>query len=75
MTATDEAVARALAETRRIDLILLCPSPVEAANFALAHGRTTLYQRLRGGELPPWLRRVTLPPNLADAFELFEVIR
>ena len=75
MTATDEAVARALAETRRIDLILLCPSPVEAANFALAHARTTLYQRLRGGETPPWLRRVTLPPNLADAFELFEVTR
>ncbi|MFQ5955104.1 MAG: hypothetical protein ACE5JZ_08590 [Kiloniellales bacterium] len=75
MTATDEAVARGLAESRRFDLVLTCRSPVEAAAFAADHGRPTLYQRLRAGEHPPWLRQVALPPHLADRFALFEVIR
>jgi len=75
MTASDPAEAHRLAETRRIDLVLLCPSPAEAAHFGGDGGGRTLYRRLRAGRPPPWLRPVALPPELAISFSLFEVAR
>ena len=60
-----------LVRERRIDLILLCR---HAGGGAYRRdGGGSLYQRLKEGDPPRWLRPVALPGNLDRAFRLFEV--
>jgi hypothetical protein len=71
LTAASDEDAWRLRE-RGINVILLCPASIEAQLY-LQTGASTLYQRLCNGHLPPWCREVTLPPELAESFRLFEV--
>ncbi|MDJ0935428.1 MAG: hypothetical protein QNI93_08525 [Kiloniellales bacterium] len=77
MTAGDPEAARQILEARGIDLVLLCPQPVEEMFFAPRPGAAgqgqTLYTRLLTGRPPAWLRPVALPPELAARFKLFAV--
>ncbi|MBT6221326.1 MAG: hypothetical protein HOJ67_08425 [Rhodospirillaceae bacterium] len=71
---TDEAAHR-LIETRKIDLILVCPG---ALNFGAYRGRATdetFYGRVITGEAPDWLRRVKVPKEKSGRYELYEVQR
>ena len=77
LTAGEPEAARQILEARGIDLVLLCPQPVEEMFFSLRPGRAargrTLYARLLTGRTPGWLHPVTLPPDLAARFKLFAV--
>ena len=75
LTATDDSLSRSLVDRRGVDLILLCPNRDEKVFFATTSGDATLYRRLIDGRIPAWLRAVELPPELAPAFRLYEVIR
>ena len=77
MTAGEPEAARQILEARGIDLVLLCPQPVEELFFSprpggAARGRT-LYARLLTDRPPAWLHPVALPPDLAAHFKLFAV--
>ncbi len=75
LTALDPEAARAEVARHHIDWILLCPSAAEQRQFAHARDDPrTLYRRLVDGAPPPWLRRVPLPPELADEISLFAVV-
>jgi hypothetical protein len=75
LTALDPEAARAEVARHHIDWILLCPSTAEQRQFAHARDDPrTLYRRLVDGAPPPWLRKLPLPPELADAVSLFTVI-
>jgi hypothetical protein len=75
LTALDPAAARADIARHHIDWILFCPSTAEQRQFAEARDDPrTLYRRLVDGAPPPWLRRVALPPELADEVSLFTVV-
>jgi hypothetical protein len=71
----DLAEARALAEQRRVDLILLCQSSAERAFYAAAEGEENLYALLDRGTPPGWLSAVELPPTLRDTARLYQVVR
>ena len=77
LTAGAPEAARQIMGARGIDLVLLCPQPVEEMFFTPRPGEAargqTLYARLLTGRPPPWLRPVTLPPELAARFKLFAV--
>lgn len=73
LTASDEGVARDIAERRRVHLILICPAGVERTYYKNETGGQTLHYRLSGGETPPWLKEILLPDELATDFKLFEV--
>ena len=76
LTAADPAAARADLERHGVGWILLCPNPVERRAFAgAAPAGANLYDALLGGDLPAWLRRVPLPPELANDVRLFAVVR
>ncbi len=71
--AKDDAVARDIIERRGIDMIVICP-PVGndgASPKSLESG--ALYQRLRDGKTPVWLKqREAAAP--AVAFQIYEVV-
>lgn len=80
LSTTDAATAKAVADDRMADLLLLCPNASEAA-FAAQRGaaasasgksRPTLYKRLIAGEKPAWLAPVTLPTGLGG-FRLYAI--
>ena len=77
MTATEPQAARQILGARGVDLILLCPTPVERTFFAPRPGEAaegpTIYARLSSEAPPPWLRPVALPPELAAHFKLFAI--
>jgi hypothetical protein len=62
--------AKALAQRRRIDLVLICPADPEASNYR-THGG--LLVRLEAGQPPSWLRGVPLPADLGQKFILYQV--
>jgi hypothetical protein len=74
MTALTDEAAYALVKKRNINLIILCISSNEAEIFTRADGQSTLYQRLRQGQVPAWLKGLPLPPELASSFRIFEVL-
>jgi hypothetical protein len=71
MTATEEEEARAILERRRVDLLLICDSPVTANFYRTDHGKPTFWQRLAGREAPDWLISVPLPEELDGDFRLY----
>lgn len=76
MLATDDdGAARALAERRGIDLVLLCGTPAEQAFYAAADGKENLYSRLAAGSPPDWLAEVALPAPLRGSAQLYATLR
>jgi hypothetical protein len=74
LNATDDALARKLAEEREVDLILLCPAREDGFFLpTTASGDTTLYGRLLAGQPPSWIVAVPLPGSLEGA-HLFELV-
>jgi hypothetical protein len=71
---TDAIAIREIIGKRRIDLILLCRGGADDAYFQINKGDAVFYRRLSRGDLPQWLRGVTLPADLKSRFELFEVL-
>ncbi|MGH6942749.1 MAG: hypothetical protein ACREH6_00820, partial [Geminicoccaceae bacterium] len=75
LTARDDRTARAILADHRVDWILLCPSPVERSVFEPEDGgHGHLYERLADGPVPPWVRPLPLPDDLAKSARLFEVV-
>lgn len=70
----DEAAARARLDTRRVDLILVCPAGDGGLYTRGDPGPDVLYRRLAAGRPPDWLAPVTLPPALAAGMRLYRVI-
>lgn len=70
----DDGEARAIARRRRIDLMLICPGSNDDAYLTKGAGPGALYERLRAGTPPPWLRRVALPEDITRTVKLFEVV-
>ena len=73
--ATNEVRPREIAERRRIDLVLICRNGNEAQMYVADGTTPTMFDRLRGGEAPGWLRSRALPESLAANYSLFEVVR
>ena len=71
MTAIEEEEARAILERRRVDLLLICDSPVTANFYRTDRGEPTFWQRLAGREAPDWLISVPLPEELDRDFRLY----
>ncbi|MBI2585850.1 MAG: hypothetical protein HYW28_08260 [Rhodospirillales bacterium] len=71
---SDAITVRELIGKRRIDLILLCRGGADDAYFQMNKGDAVFYRRLKRGDLPQWLREVTLPADLKGRFQLFEVL-
>jgi hypothetical protein len=72
-SAAENDPAHRIVAERGVDLVLICPYSNEHALYRRADGASTLYQRLAEGDLPPWLREVPLPHDLASYFRLFRV--
>lgn len=73
MAATDEGVARRIADRRGIDWVLVCNThdwfPVVDGS-----GPGSLHAALTTGGGPSWLRTVSLPESLAGTFHVYEVV-
>lgn len=66
LTATSDPDARAMLEQHQVDWLLLCPGRVEASFARPAQaGQSTFRERLLTGQLPLWLRPLSLttPPD------------
>ncbi|MHC4951293.1 MAG: hypothetical protein ACYTEU_09975 [Planctomycetota bacterium] len=74
MTAENDGIAFEILQSRRTDIILLCPNSTESRMYTKPGQTSTFYQRLCEGQIPEWLKRVELPENLSDDFLLFEVM-
>ncbi len=74
MSDSTGVVAKNLLKTRKIDLILTCPSsPTESLFFQTSDGSESFYDQLDHGTLPEWVREVSLPPSLSNHFKMFQV--
>jgi hypothetical protein len=73
MTAADDASAKAIIDSRSVDLILLCPDSGERGFFASGNSEDTFYNRLMDAKLPTWIHALPLPDSLAKHFRLFAV--
>ena len=74
LTAATDTEAHASILARGINLILLCPLYPEGAFYSSKTQGSAFQQRLMQGQSPPWLRPISLPPDLAKSFQLFEVV-
>lgn len=72
MSATDDAQASQLIEARDVDLILLCPGSHERGYYSFGANTAPFYEELVNGRLPPWIRELPLPAELANHFRLYE---
>lgn len=67
--------AKNLLKTRRVDLIVTCPSsPTESSFFQAPNGAESFYDRLDHGTIPQWLHEVPLPTSLGEHFKVFQVL-
>ena len=73
-SASDSAESKRLLDARGIELVLLCPSPREEVLYDFSSDSSTFYSRLRGAQLPDWLRPITLSAD-TGGFRLYEVVR
>jgi hypothetical protein len=71
--ATDDAVARAIIDRRRIELIAICPGFLVEGLSPESRAEGGFYDRLTK-QPPAWVRRIETLPEAA-AFRLFEVVR
>jgi len=69
--AEDDQTARSVVDERGVDLLVECP---ERPSFIARGGRDTLFWRLARGDVPSWLKPVPLPPDLAEHYDVFEVV-
>ncbi len=70
----DDAESLRLVRERSIDLLLLCPGSNADGYFLKDEGgERVLYRRLVKGDLPGWLKEVSVPASLASGFRLFQV--
>lgn len=69
----DDAETRSLVRKREVDLILICRFSGYEMYVWKGGGGDTLFQRLKEGHPPGWLREIGLPGGLAKAFRLFQV--
>ena len=74
MTSTNNEDAYRLIRKRGVDTIIICPESNEKVFYDLKNRDSCFYQQLVQGELPNWLRPISLPPELSSSFQLFEVI-
>lgn len=72
LTGSDYAAAETLVRRHGVDLILLCPNPVERAFFTEGQPDGTLWSALAEGRPPAFLHAVPLPPALRS-FRLYAV--
>jgi len=72
-TAADDATAKAIVETRDIDLILLCPNSSEPSIYESGNHQNTFYNRLIEGRLPGLVHPVAESQTKASGFRLFAV--
>lgn len=70
--ARDDDAARAIAQQRSIDLVMLCPGGPAQRQAAL-HGANTLAARLLDGRGPIWLARVDPATAPAGGFLIYRV--
>jgi hypothetical protein len=71
--ATDLATARHIAQKRGIDTVMLCLKAKEQSWYKSAEtGPDTVFERLKGGNPPGWLRPLPLPDELGN-FRLYAV--
>lgn len=71
--ATDDATARTIMAAHRVDWLLLCGDAVERdLAGAAGAGSSSLYERLRTGEPPGWLRAIPLGAGRLRDVRLFE---
>lgn len=69
---TDPAASKAIADRRGIDLVLFCPADRERRMYE-GGDDVTVFEQLRDGQVPTWLRPMPLEPELG--YLLFEVVR
>lgn len=69
--ASDDQVARRIVDKRGVDLLVECP---ERKTFIGGGGPDSLYWRLARGDVPSWLRKLSLPPDLAAHYDVFQVV-
>jgi hypothetical protein len=74
-TATDNASAKAIVDSRGVDLNLLCPDSGERQFFASGQGENTFYNKLMSDKLPLWIKSLPLADPLSKKFRLFIVLR
>jgi len=73
---SSEKEIKTILQTRKIDLLLICPaSAIEADYYKDPGGGETLYQHLLDDPVPPWLQEIQLPHQLSETFKLFEVLQ
>jgi hypothetical protein len=72
--ATEPEKAAGILRRRGIDLVLICPAFPEQRMY-LDGQATTVFERLRDGAPPAWLRPLELPPQLAGQWRLYRVER
>ena len=74
MTSTNNEDAYRLIRKRGVDTIILCPESNEKVFYGLRNRDDCFYQRLVQREIPNWLQPISLPPEMASSFQLFEVV-
>jgi len=75
MTAREDEEAHTILDTRRVDLLLLCPGSPEKNFYTSLTGKAPWYDKLRQGDHPSWIKEISLPSELQKSFQLFEVLR
>ena len=64
-----------LADERKVELVMFCPSDNEATYYIFRKGPPTLLKRMLDGSAPPWVTEKPLPDNLKGRFRLYEIAR
>ena len=72
LTAQTDDQALEIIEKRGIDIMILHLKKIPTDINVLFKGTSIFSQRLREGQVPPWLKKVELPENLSEDFLMFE---
>jgi len=75
MAAEELDIVKRMLDDRSIDLVMLCPDSSEALLYADTADKASFYERLIAGEVPDFLEKVGLPPDLSQSFVLLKVRR
>ena len=74
MQAKTDGEALSIIRSRKIDLILLCPNSGERGFYSSETGEAKFYDNLIAGQLPKWIRPLSLPPGISEHFRLFAIV-
>jgi len=76
MKAQNPQNAKTIIQRRHVDLIVIClNSKAESGTYRDSMPNKNLYEMLREGVLPIWLREIVMPKKLQESFRLFEVVQ